>query len=111
MAKDLNDIADDLDRGLSFALHCALDDAAEAKIDVRESEVVCLQGLSHTLCTLAYVLGMEKEGFLKALAATWDTTKRVADETAEQLIDLVKKTKEEETKPVTLPDVDNSLKN
>lgn len=85
MAKTIKDIEFDLERHLSYMLHCASDDAHYAKADVRDLEVVLLRTLSSAVCTLAYVAGLDKESFLKAVADTWDNTKEAADEAAEKI--------------------------
>ena len=111
MAKTLDDISLDLERTLNYALHCAMDDADLAKIKSQDAEVICLQTLSHALCTLAYVLGMGKEGFLKALDVTWENTSKAADKVAEQ-IEKMMEAKKEEAKPHDFPsEEDTSLKN
>ena len=112
MAKTLEDVLVDLDRNLSYALHCALDDAATGKVPNKDAEVVCLQAMSSALCTLAFVCGMSKEGFLDAIGMTWDLSEEAAEKTAAQvaeILNMAEKKEEEQQKsdsPVELPDLD-----
>jgi phosphoglycolate phosphatase-like HAD superfamily hydrolase len=85
MAKDIKDIEFDFERTIAAALHCAMDDAAAAKIDAEDTKVSILRVLAHSLCSIAYIGGMDKEAFLEATGASWDTTRQLADEAAEKV--------------------------
>jgi len=95
MGKTVKDLEFDLERQLSFALHAISDDAAYAKIESRDVEVIILRTLSSAVCTMAYVAGLSKESFLHAVSETWDNTKEAANEAAKKIEEYVEKYKEE----------------
>lgn len=85
MAKTLKECQYDFERFMSYAIKNMADDCKEAKISGDEVDVTILQILSHAICTMAYVGGMKKDEFLEAMAASWDETKKSADEAKERL--------------------------
>jgi hypothetical protein len=90
MAKEFKDCRYEFERMIAFAVKNMVDDATHIKVEPKEIDITILQVLSHAICTLAYVGGMDKDAFMEAMDGTWDASKKEVSEAEERINKYVK---------------------